>query len=172
MTSSPVAIELTELASLPELRVGRYESLMVVVWRGVITPEIIARAAQVEADLVALEPRISVLNVITETASGTAEVALIRAAADALNRFDGAVRGSATAILATGPTAALGRAVSEGVVMLVSRLRERYRTFATVQASVEWISKLPRQDDALLSPALAGAVLRFVESSRPSVSSR
>lgn len=161
----PDAPRVAQLAAFDELRIGHCASLLVLVWRGKVTEQSLARLGEVEAAFVEHHHPISVLNVVTDDATGEASVDLIRSAAAAANRFDEEIRGSAVVLLSSGYVAAATRATLDGLLILVGKA-ERYRLFANVDLALEWLWKLPLQDPRILDPRLGDAVRTFVRESR------
>lgn len=157
-------VVVAELASIPELRMGHCGSLLLMVWRGRTTIESIGHANAVEEKFLERFPRITVLGVIADGATGNPNAPLIRAAADAAKKFHSAVLGTAIVLLTDGAPARAARMVLDGLVSFVGE-SERYRLFSSVQPAMEWIWRLPRQEAALLRQDTVEAVKRFVQES-------
>ncbi len=141
------------------------------VWRGRINEGTLAQLTEVEERVVERSPRISVVNVVLDTASGEASIALIESAAGVARRFDAAILGSATVVIGGTRVVTGTRMILDGLLVLIGQA-ERYRLFSRVADAVAWLRKLPQQDTALVNAELAAAVEAFVRESTQAVSDR
>src|SRR5438552_2256172 len=91
-----------ELAAMPEVRCGNFGSLLVMVWRGTVTPDSLNKTNAVEEALIKQHGRISVIGVITDLGGGIPSADLRQASADAMKRFQPHVRGTALIVVAEG----------------------------------------------------------------------
>src|SRR6185503_8130883 len=67
---SPAMALVLELAALPEVRVGHCGPLMVMVWRGNVTPESLAKTNEIEEALIKQHHQIAVVGVVTDLSGG------------------------------------------------------------------------------------------------------
>ena len=160
---APVVLE---LASLPEVRCGHFGPLLVMVWRGTVTPESLNRTNEVEAALIAQHGRISVIGVITDLGGGVPSSELRQASADAMKRFQPNVRGTALIVAAEGAKAVLFRTFLAGLTLIID-FASPLKIFKTLSESVSWVQRLEGQDSLLQDTDLAHAVTEFVAQSRP-----
>jgi len=155
-----------ELASLPEVRVGHFGSMMVMVWRGTVTPDSLAKTNQVEEALINQFGRVSVIGIITELGGGIPSAELRQASIDAMKKFQPSVRGTALHVAATGAKAVLFRTFLAGLTLVID-FASPLKIFKTVDDCVGWIQRLEGQDSMLGEPNLAAAVSEFLAQSRP-----
>jgi hypothetical protein len=161
--ATPVVLE---LAAMPEVRCGHYESLFVMVWRGTVTTASLDRTNAVEDTLIKRYGRISVVGVITDLGGGVPSADLRQASADALKRFAPSVRGTTLMVDAGGAKAVLFRTFLAGLTLLID-FESPLKIVKTHPDAATWLQQLPGQDPALLVPGIAEATATFVAQSRP-----
>ncbi len=159
---APVVLE---LASLPEVRCGHFNSLFVMVWRGTVTPESLAKTNEVEQALINQYGRISVIGCITDLGGGVPSAELRQASADAMRRFMPNVRGTALIVLAEGAKAVLFRTFLAGFTLVID-FPSPMKIFKNVSDAVSWVQRMDGQELALADGELAQSVAEFVELSR------
>ncbi len=131
-----------ELLALPEVRVGWLDGVMIIVWRGRITVELLERVNTVEALLLERCDALCVMGVITELSHAMPEVDLRAAAVAAMERFQDRVRGTALVVSALGVKAVLARTFLAGL-SLVMTFRSPLKAFRTTGEAIEWFRVLP-----------------------------
>jgi hypothetical protein len=154
-----------ELASLPEVRCGHVGPLLVMVWRGQVSPPSLAKTNEVEEALIRQHGRISVIGVITDLGGGVPSAELRKASADAMKRFAPNVRGTSLVVLAEGAKAVLFRTFLAGLTLMID-FPSPMKISKTLSDAVTWVQRLDGQDAALSDPLLAQAVTEFVEVAR------
>lgn len=163
--AAPVVLE---LASLPEVRCGHYESLLVMVWRGHITAESVTRTNEVEAALIKQHGRITVIGVLTDLSGGVPSSEIRQAAADAMKRFMPHVRCTVLVVLAEGAKAVLFRTFLAGFSLIID-FQSPLKIFKSISDAVSWVQRMDAQDPKLGDPELALAVAEFVTRAREKV---
>ena len=159
---APVVLE---LASMPEVRCGHFGSLLVMVWRGTVTPESLAKTNDVEEALIRQHSHISVIGVITDMGGGTPSGELRKASAEAMKKFAPHVRGTALVVIAEGAKAVLFRTFLAGFTLLID-FPSPMKIFKKPSDGIAWLRGLTGQDPVFAEPGLAEAVSAFVEQSR------
>jgi hypothetical protein len=154
---------LLELLSLPEVRVGHHGPLMVMVWRGEVQLNSLEKTNAVEDALVKQFGKISVIGAITNLVGGIPSAELRKNAAEAMRRFQPAVRGTALVVMAEGAKAVLARTFLAGMALLID-FRSPMKTFRNVLDAVGWLNEKGAE---LQAESLARAVETFVTQSRP-----
>jgi hypothetical protein len=157
---------LLELLSEPEVRVGHFQSLMVMVWRGQIQAGVLAKTNAIEDALVKQFGKVSVLGVITNLAGGIPNAELRQAGADAMKHFQPFVRGTALVVASEGAKAVLARTFLAGMTLLIN-FESPLKASRTLGDALGWVMQLPGQDPALNVEKLIDAVETFVAQSRP-----
>jgi hypothetical protein len=161
--AAPVVLE---LAAMPEVRVGHFGSLMVMVWRGTVTPESLDKTNEVEDALIKQHGRISVIGIITDMGGGVPSAELRQKSAQAMKRFEPHVRGTALVVVAEGAKAVLFRTFLAGFTLLID-FPSPLKIFKSLADGVTWLQRMNGQDEKLAEPELAQAVTEFVTQSRP-----
>jgi hypothetical protein len=156
----------TELLSLPEVRVGQCESLMVMVWRGEVTAASLDRSNAIEDELVKRFNHISVMGIITNLVGGIPTSEMRQKSTEAMKRYQANVRGTALVVTATGAKAVLTRTFLAGMTLLID-FESPLKSFRTVNEGLQWLARLPQQDPLMGSVAVATALAKFVDQSRP-----
>jgi hypothetical protein len=154
---------LLELLSLPEVRVGHYGSLMVMVWRGEVSVDSLAKTNAVEDALVKQFGKISVIGAITNLVGGIPSAELRKSGAEAMRRFQPHVRGTALVVMAEGAKAVLARTFLAGMALLID-FKSPMKTFRVMGDAVTWLNE---RGSELHNESVARAVELFVSQSRP-----
>lgn len=160
MSTPPLEI----LGDLPSARVASLGSVMVVAWRGAITPSTLSEVNALEAALIARHGRISVIGVVTDLSSGLPNDELRKASAEAMKRFQADVRGTALVIASSGVKAVLARTFFAGLSLMMT-FESPLRGFRTVSDAVTWQRTLPGQDAALLDASAVQRIDGFIAAS-------
>jgi hypothetical protein len=163
--AAPVVLE---LASLPEVRCGHYESLMVMVWRGTINVDSLKRTNEVEEALIKQHGRITVIGVLTDLSGGVPSQEIRQASADAMKRFMPHVRSTLLVVMAEGAKAVLFRTFLAGFTLIID-FQSPLKIFKSISDAVTWAQRMPDQDPKLNDPELAQAVAEFVSHAREKV---
>ncbi len=152
---------LVELGALPEVRVGHFGSLLVMVWRGQVTAKSVDFTNALERALIQQQGKVTVIGIITELSGGVPDAEMRDKAKAAMKEFQANVRGTALIIAATGVKAVLFRTFLAGLTLIID-FDSPMKVFRGVGEAVPWVQALKEQDPALQQAELAGAVLDFV----------
>jgi len=152
---------LIELGALPEVRVGHFESLLVLVWRGQVTAKSLDHTNDIERVLIQRYGRISVIGVITEVSGGLPDAQMRDKSKAAMKEFQANVRGTALVIAAHGAKAVLFRTFLAGLTLIID-FHSPMKVFRATDEAVSWVQGMKEQDPVLSHADLAQAVADFV----------
>lgn len=153
----------TLLLDKPLLKAGHVGPLLVTLYRGSTSLEVLGDLDRLESELVKTYPRISTLTVL-QTTDGMLKVdEAIRARGAELSRkFDRNMVGAAIVVLSRGLAAVVTRTFLSGY-FLASRAEAPTRTFSSVGDGLQWLRSLPGQDaDLKASASLRTELERFL----------
>ncbi|MBL8949964.1 MAG: hypothetical protein JNK82_04250 [Myxococcaceae bacterium] len=143
------------LGEWPGVKVGKLGSVLVSVWRGTITPQLVEQVNALQGQLIKEHGDITAVGVLTGQSSGVPSEELRQASIMAMKRFQAHVRGSALVIATSGVKAMLARTFFAGLSLMLSP-SSPHRAFRTVEEAMRWLVEHdPRLD--------LGAAIRDIE---------
>lgn len=151
------------LLDKPLLKVGHVGPLLVTLYRGATSLEVLADLDRIESELVKTYPRISTLSLL-QTTEGMLKVdeALRERGAELSRKYDPHMVGAAIVVLSRGLAAVMTRTFLSGY-FLVTRPEAPTRTFSSAAEALDWLRSLPGQDpDVKASATLRADVEHFL----------
>ncbi len=145
------------LGEWPGLKVGRYGNVLISVWRGTITPQLLEHVNEVQAKVIAQHGRITAIGVLTGQSTGVPSEELRQASIMAMKRFQAHVRGTALVIATSGVKAMLARTFFAGLSLMMPS--SPHRAFRSVDEAVAW---LVEHDPTLEADGAVSHIERFV----------
>jgi hypothetical protein len=144
-------------------RIGSAESLVVSVYRGNASIEMLDSLDALQSELILRHPKLSTLGIITNGMAMLKVDDSIRARSVHFSKkYEHAVLGSAIALTARGPTGVMVRAFMSGFFLL-SKPEMPVKTFSTVREGLLWLQQLPGQEIDVKSSISLADVERFIE---------
>lgn len=146
----------------PLLRLGVVGSMLIAVYRGNATLEVLAELEKHQTALLHDFPKINNLSIVPDIARmARLDAQVKRRTVEMMQHFDGRVHGSATVILARGLGGAIVRTFMTGF-SFASQAQSPARTFSDIPAAMAWLGTLPDQNAAFDDgPELIEAIAAF-----------
>jgi len=145
------------LGEWPGVKVGRLGTVLISVWRGTITPQLLESVNAVQAKVIEEHGNITALGVLTGQSTGVPSEELRQASIVAMKRFQSHVKGTALVIAASGVKAMLARTFFAGLSLMMPG--SPHRAFKELGEAASWLGE---HDASLQHPGAVRDLEQFV----------
>jgi len=154
-------MEVVKVWSSKDASFGVASSLVVALYRGRTTLEMLEQLDALQSELIKKHPRISTLTVIGQLEMLKVDEAVRGRSVELGKKFEKNVRGSAIVVSTKGLAAVMVRTFLSGFFLL-SKSEMPMKTFASTSEALAWLQSLPDQDMVVKTEVSVSDVERYI----------